>query len=99
VIEELYGEDVAMLRVEVTYSMQNGTTFTLPAITRTRIRGDKIVEYLIFVDPSPAEAASKGACYNRYRCVWWSASYRARTAGKRSAMRSAGSFTRDSPPN
>jgi hypothetical protein len=58
VIEELYGADVAMLRVEVTYTMQNGTSFTLPAITRTRIRGDKIVEYLIFMDPSPVEAAS-----------------------------------------
>lgn len=58
VLEEFYGEDTAALRVEVTYSMQNGSSFTLPAITRTRIRGGKVVEYLIYMDPSPVAEAS-----------------------------------------
>ena len=58
VVEEFYGEDTAALRIDVTYTMQNGESFTLPAVTRTRIRGDKIVEYFIFMDPSPVVAAS-----------------------------------------
>lgn len=58
VVEEFYGEDTAALRIDVTYTMQNGQSFTLPAVTRTRIRGDKIVEYFIFMDPSPVVAAS-----------------------------------------
>jgi len=44
--------------VEVTYTMRNGTTFTLPAVTRTRVHDGKVTEYLIFMDPSPVEAAS-----------------------------------------
>jgi hypothetical protein len=38
--------------------MQNGAQFTLPAVTRTRVRDGKISEYLIFMDPSPVAAAS-----------------------------------------
>lgn len=58
VLEEFYGEDTAALRVDVTYTMRSGSSFTLPAITRTRIRGDKVVEYLIYMDPSPVAEAS-----------------------------------------
>jgi ketosteroid isomerase-like protein len=58
VLEEWAADDVAAVRVEVTYSMRNGTEFTLPAVTRTRVRDGKVTEYLIFMDPSPVEAAS-----------------------------------------
>src|SRR5215212_4197382 len=57
-LEEWAADDVAAVRVEVTYSMANGTEFTLPAVTRTRVRDGKVTEYLIFMDPSPVEAAS-----------------------------------------
>lgn len=59
IFEEYAAADVAMLRVEVTYTMGNGAEFTLPAVTRTRIRGDQVTEYLIFMDPTPVEEASK----------------------------------------
>jgi limonene-1,2-epoxide hydrolase len=58
VLEEFANGDVAALRVEVTYTMQNGAEFTLPAITRTKIRDNKICEYLIFMDASPVAGAS-----------------------------------------
>jgi ketosteroid isomerase-like protein len=58
VLEEWAADDVAAVRVEVTYTMRNGTEFTLPAVTRTRVRDGKVTEYLIFMDPSPVEAAS-----------------------------------------
>jgi hypothetical protein len=58
VLEEWTADDVAAVRVEVTYTMRNGTTFTLPAVTRTRVHDGKVTEYLIFMDPSPVEAAS-----------------------------------------
>jgi ketosteroid isomerase-like protein len=58
VLEEWAADDVAAVRVEVTYSMANGTEFTLPAVTRTRVRDGKVTECLIFMDPSPVEAAS-----------------------------------------
>jgi len=46
------------LRVEVTHTMRDGSVFTLPAVTRARIRGDEVTEYLIFMDPSPVARAS-----------------------------------------
>jgi limonene-1,2-epoxide hydrolase len=58
ILEEFYNEDTAALRVEVTYTMRSGGSFTLPAVTRTRIRGDKVVEYLIYMDPSPVTGTS-----------------------------------------
>jgi limonene-1,2-epoxide hydrolase len=58
ILEEFYNADTAALRVNVTYIMRSGATFTLPAVTRTRIRGDKVIEYLIYMDPSPVVAAS-----------------------------------------
>ncbi|WP_181780946.1 nuclear transport factor 2 family protein [Pseudonocardia pini] len=58
VLEEFYNEDTAALQVTVTYTMASGASFTLPAITRTRIQGDKVVEYLVYMDPSPVAEAS-----------------------------------------
>lgn len=58
ILEQYAAGDVAMLRVEVTYTMRNGARFTLPAVTRTRIRGDHVTEYLIFMDPTPVVEAS-----------------------------------------
>ena len=58
ILEEWVSDDVAAVRVEVTYSMQNGSQFTLPAVTRTRVRDGKVTEYLIFMDPGPVQAAS-----------------------------------------
>jgi len=58
ILEEWEAGDVAAVRVEVTYTMQNGAQFTLPAVTRTRVRDGKISEYLIFMDPSPVASAS-----------------------------------------
>ncbi|OUS92060.1 nuclear transport factor 2 family protein [Rhodococcus sp. NCIMB 12038] len=53
IIEEWSEGNVAALRVEVTYTLQNGESFTLPAVTRTRVEHNKVTEYLIFMDPSP----------------------------------------------
>jgi ketosteroid isomerase-like protein len=59
ILEEWTADDVAAVRVEVTYTMQDGTAFTLPAVTRTRVRDGKVAEYLIFMDPGPVRAASR----------------------------------------
>ncbi|MFC9840768.1 nuclear transport factor 2 family protein [Rhodococcus sp. NPDC127530] len=53
IIEQWSEGTVAALRVEVTYTLQNGESFTLPAVTRTRVENNKVTEYLIFMDPSP----------------------------------------------
>jgi ketosteroid isomerase-like protein len=58
ILEEFVSGDVVALRVEVTYSMRNGAEFTLPAVTRTRVRCGQVSEYLIFMDPSPVVEAS-----------------------------------------
>lgn len=58
ILEAWSADDVTAVRVEVTYTMQNGAQFTLPAITRTRIRDGKVSEYLIFMHPSPVAEAS-----------------------------------------
>lgn len=58
ILEEFYNDDTAALRVNVTYTMQNEKSFTLPAVTRTRIAGDKVIEYFIYMDPSPVAEAS-----------------------------------------
>jgi ketosteroid isomerase-like protein len=59
IIEEWTADDVAAVRVDVTYTMQNGTEFALPAVTRTRVHDGKVAEYLIFMDPSPVQSASR----------------------------------------
>lgn len=53
IIEQWSEGTVGALRVEVTYTLQNGESFTLPAVTRTRVENNKVTEYLIFMDPSP----------------------------------------------
>jgi hypothetical protein len=58
IFEEFTAGDVTAIYLDVTYTMQNGETFTLPAMTRTRVKDDKVIEYLIFMDPSPVVAAS-----------------------------------------
>lgn len=58
VLESWSDGDTAVLRVEVTYTMHDQQTFTLPAITRTRVRDGAVSEYLIFMDPGPVVAAS-----------------------------------------
>jgi ketosteroid isomerase-like protein len=59
VLEEGGEGDLAAVRVEVTYTMKNGSEFTLPAVTRTRVRDGEVTEYLIFMDPAPVQAASE----------------------------------------
>jgi len=58
VLEAWSEGDIAAARVEVTYTMANGESFTLPAVTRTRVKDNQATEYLIFMDPSPVVAAS-----------------------------------------
>lgn len=58
VLEAWRDGDTAVVRVDVTYTMQDRQTFTLPAVTRTRVRDGAVVEYLIFMDPGPVVAAS-----------------------------------------
>ncbi|MDT2007389.1 nuclear transport factor 2 family protein [Rhodococcus opacus] len=58
IIEEWSAGNVAALRVEVTYTLQNGESFTLPAVTRTRVDNNKVTEYLIFMDPSPVASGT-----------------------------------------
>jgi ketosteroid isomerase-like protein len=58
ILEEWTDANVTALRVEVTYTMQNGEEFTLPAVTRTRVEDGRVTEYLIFVDASPVVAAT-----------------------------------------
>ncbi|MEU2001451.1 nuclear transport factor 2 family protein [Rhodococcus sp. NPDC019627] len=58
ILEEWSEGNVAALRVEVTYTLQNGESFTLPAVTRTRVENNKVTEYLIFMDPSPVVSGS-----------------------------------------
>ncbi|GAF42962.1 nuclear transport factor 2 family protein [Rhodococcus wratislaviensis] len=58
IIEEWSEGNVTALRVEVTYTMQNGESFTLPAVTRTRVEHNKVTEYLIFMDPSPVASGT-----------------------------------------
>ena len=45
------------MRVDVTYTMNAGATFALPAVTRTRIENETVTEYMIFMDPGPVVAA------------------------------------------
>ena len=58
IIEQWSEGTVAALRVEVTYTLQNGESFTLPAVTRTRVDNNKVTEYLIFMDPSPVASGT-----------------------------------------
>jgi ketosteroid isomerase-like protein len=50
--------EVAVARADVTYTMQDGTSLTLPAVTRVLVRDGRAQEYTIFMDPSPVVASS-----------------------------------------
>ncbi|MCX5042369.1 nuclear transport factor 2 family protein [Aldersonia sp. NBC_00410] len=56
ILEEWPAGAVTALRVDVTYTMNDGAEFTLPAVTRTRVEDGKVTEYLIFMDPGPVTA-------------------------------------------
>ncbi|MEE2032557.1 nuclear transport factor 2 family protein [Rhodococcus chondri] len=56
ILEQWCDGNVIALHVNVTYTMNDGTTFTLPAVTRIRIENEKVAEYSIFMDPSPVRA-------------------------------------------
>jgi hypothetical protein len=58
VLGKCYHDAAAALRVNVTYTMQSGASFTLSSATRTRIVGDKVDEYYTCMDPSPVAEAS-----------------------------------------
>ena len=58
VLESWSDGDTAVVRVDVTYTMHDQQTFILPAITRTRVDGGAVSEYLVFMDPGPVAAAS-----------------------------------------
>ena len=45
-----------MVSVEamVTYELPNGTVVVLPCTSTLRLKGEKIADYRIFIEPSPA---------------------------------------------
>lgn len=47
------------VRIDVTYRMQGGQNVTLPAMVEIRLREGVVTHYLIFIDPSPVEEASR----------------------------------------
>lgn len=51
-------EDAFAVRINVTYRMRGGQHITLPAVTEIRLSSGVLTDYLIFMDPSPVEAAS-----------------------------------------
>jgi hypothetical protein len=58
IIEQLVGEDSAALRMDVTYTLPDGGELPTPAVTYTRFRDERIVEYLIYQDPTPLARAA-----------------------------------------
>jgi hypothetical protein len=59
--EQLVGDDAVALRMDVTYTLPDGSEFHTPAVTYMRFSGDRIVEYLIYQDPAPLRAAASAA--------------------------------------
>lgn len=57
ILESWCDGNVTAMRVDVTYTMNAGATFALPAVTRTRIENETVTEYMIFMDPGPVVAA------------------------------------------
>jgi ketosteroid isomerase-like protein len=45
--------DAVFVQGEVTYVKHDGSALTLPFVNCFKIRGEKIHEYLIYVDPTP----------------------------------------------
>jgi hypothetical protein len=58
IIEQLVGEDRAALRMDVTYTLPHGGELPTPAVTYTRFRDERIVEDLIYQDPTPLARAA-----------------------------------------
>jgi ketosteroid isomerase-like protein len=58
IIEQLVGEDSVALRMDVTYTLPDGGEFHTPAVTYMRFRDERIVEYLIYQDPTPLTRAA-----------------------------------------
>ncbi|MBX4171482.1 nuclear transport factor 2 family protein [Rhodococcus pyridinivorans] len=58
VLDEFSGADTAVLCLNVTYTMASGTSFTIPAVGRSRVEHGKVVEYQIYMDPTPVVTAS-----------------------------------------
>jgi ketosteroid isomerase-like protein len=50
-------DDVVVCELEVTYSMLDGRTISLPCVDIFRTRGGLIADYRVFIDVSPLEAA------------------------------------------
>jgi SnoaL-like domain len=60
IIEFLLNEDRdgVALRMDVTYTFQDGSEIRTPAVTYMRFSHDRIVEYLIYQDPTPVARAA-----------------------------------------
>ena len=58
VLEQLVGEDSAAVRLDMTYTLPDGTTFHAPAVSYMRFRGERICEYRIYQDPTPLKRAA-----------------------------------------
>lgn len=58
IIEQLVGEDSAALRMDVTYTLPHGGELRTPAVTYMRFRDERIVEYLIYQNPTPLARAA-----------------------------------------
>jgi ketosteroid isomerase-like protein len=48
--------DVVRVEAVVRYELRSGTVVELPCTSPLRLRGDKIADYRIFIEPSPAFA-------------------------------------------
>jgi ketosteroid isomerase-like protein len=46
-------DDVVISRIEVTYTREDGSTLTVPAVTIWRIRARQIDDYRIYIDVAP----------------------------------------------
>lgn len=48
--------DVVFMQGDVTYTRLDGSEVTVPFVNCLKMRGDKIHEYLIYIDPGPVSA-------------------------------------------
>ncbi|WP_428339911.1 nuclear transport factor 2 family protein [Mycobacterium sp.] len=58
-VETWESDDGIAIRLNVTYRMRGGQSFTLPAVTEMKLDADKLTHYLIFMDPSPITAVGQ----------------------------------------
>ncbi len=47
------GERVAFVQGSVTYCLPDGRSVSIPFLNLFRLRGEKIAEYRVYVDPTP----------------------------------------------